>query len=521
MAGLKKYVSIFLAVCVIAAAFCDLAQAKSAQSINLDSLLPYAGKLIGGVTDVYSFFGSMISKILPPKELSDGTYDISDKAPAEHFTVGFAKSLIMPKDISAKKYYVAGFSSNNPATGILDDLTASAVYIDDNSGKGSIILASVDCVGLTKYDVDKIRKNLDDFSKATGCRSINIMSTHTHAGIDTMGMWGKLPASGRDKDYMKIVYAGVESSVRRAYENRVDGNLYFGKAVSDTLQFDARLPDVYSKDVTRLRFVPAGGGTEVWMVNFAAHAESLLRGNSLISADYPHYLRARIKEKTGAETIFFNGAIGGLIKTVNRLQDTAISVRQDGEELADIAISITSERLLTPKIGFIRQNFYVPVDNPVMALCAAVGIIKHKKVASGEGKLGFSMETELSYFDIDGVKILLMPGEIFPELVYGGYLGADIAANGDPGKNPTPLLEIAGTDDLIVFGLANDEIGYIVPPNDYLLDSTLPYLNSTVDKNGRKLYEETNCTGMGAAQAVADAFERLIEQVKQAKSELP
>ncbi len=512
MTGIKKFLAVLLALCVFVTAQSITVQAKSEQVFNIESLLPYAAKLISGITDLYSFFGRTVSKLIPPPKLETGTYDISDEAPAEYYTVGFAKSLIMPDDIYSKKYYVAGFSINNPATGILDDLTASAVWIDDNSGNGGVIFASVDCVGLSKYDVDRIRKNLKDFSDESGCRSINIMSTHTHAGIDTMGMWGNIPKSGRDSEYMKIVYDGIENAVRNAYKNRTRGSLYFGKAESETLQYDTRMPSVYSDELTRLRFVPLNNGTEVWILNFAAHAESLLRGNSLISADFPHYLRERIKEKTGAESIFFNGAIGGLIKTVNRLQDTTISVRQDGEELADIAIAITGEEKLSPRIGYIRQEFYVPIDNPVMAVCAEVGIIKHSKVASGEGKLGFSMKTELNFFDIGGVKILLVPGEIFPELVFGGYLDADSAANCDPGKNPKPLIEIAGFEDLIIFGLANDEIGYIIPPNDYLLDETLPFLQSATDKNGRTLYEETNCVGTKAAQSVADAFATMMQQ---------
>ena len=34
---------------------------------------------------------------------------------------------------------------------------------------------------------------------------------------------------------------------------------------------------------------------------------------------------------------------------------------------------------------------------------------------------------------------------------------------------------------MLIAGLANDEIGYIVPPSDFLLNEELPYLERTMD----------------------------------------
>ena len=66
---------------------------------------------------------------------------------------------------------------------------------------------------------------------------------------------------------------------------------------------------------------------------------------------------------------------------------------------------------------------------------------------------------------------------------------------------------------LLMLGLANDEIGYIVPPSDFLLNETLPYIEKTMDHKGENHYEETNSVGPLCAQAIADAFERAVQQL--------
>ena len=111
--------------------------------------------------------------------------------------------------------------------------------------------------------------------------------------------------------------------------------------------------------------------------------------------------------------------------------------------------------------------------------------------------------------------LCLMPGEIFPELVWGGEYGdANPDGKQDPNgaTNPAPLAEIAaahGYDQLLVVGLANDELGYIVSPSDFLLNEDAPYLLDTNDYKGENHYEETNSVGPQTAPIIADVFAQL------------
>jgi hypothetical protein len=372
---------------------------------------------------------------------------------------------------------------------------------------------------MVSKDVLTAKAMLADFTKKTGCRSINILSTHNHAGIDTMGMWGKLPLSGRNEKFMQIMFNGIKKAVEQAYEDRREGSLYVGSHAAPDILRDSRPPIVFSDILTRLRFVPSDGTREIHFINFASHSESLLGKNSLVSADFPCYLREEVRKKTGAETIYFVGAIGGLIRMKELDEDNVKSTKIAGKKLAEAAFAIDNEIKLAPKISVIKQEFYAEAQNFALLAAAKFGILSAKKHAIKTDKYtGYALKTELNYFEIDSLKMLLVPGEIFPELVYGGYMSKEESAEGrDPDINPTPLTEIAGDKNMLIFGLANDEIGYIVTPNDFYLDPVSAYFDGGKDAAGRRHYEETNSLGPNTAYKIAEVFTGMMEKVRGSK----
>ncbi|MDR3313949.1 MAG: hypothetical protein LBS96_05780 [Oscillospiraceae bacterium] len=457
----------------------------------------------------------------PAPALPKGVYDALSAPKSDRYTLGFAKTEIMPPDLQKpgdvpkKKYWVAGYRINNPATGVLDPMTCSAVWLDDNSGRGGVFLVSIDNIGMSSSDSDLIQASMQAELEEIGCRGVFIMSTHNHAGIDTLGYWGPLPLSGRNPKFMAILHEGCRRVMRAAYRGRKDGQLYHGTTEAPPVIRDTRPPVVFSNTLTRFRFAPEDGSRETWIINFASHSEAMLGKNSLVSADFPCYLRREILEKAGAETIYFIGAIGGLIRPKELDEDNIKSTISCGVQLGQAALGIQpeDERKLPPLLNILRQPYFAEAENLMLLTAAKLGVFKAKRVAAGGAETGASILTEMTYMNLGGQQMLLLPCELFPELAYGGYLSPEESATGrGPEINPTPLAQIAEDEKLLIFGLCNDMTGYVVPPNDWFLGEK-SYYDGCKDANGRNHYEETNSLGPKTAEIVAGVFSGIMASV--------
>ena len=423
---------------------------------------------------------------------------------------GFAKRQILPEQDRA--LYIAGYHNGVTITGVLDYCEARALWLD--AGGDGVLLIGVDCVALDRGTVDAIRAALGDIP---GCRSVNVYATHTHAGPDTLGLWGPVATNGKDGAYMEALVNAAVEAAREAAANRQTGTARFGQTETKSMCRDSRIPLVYDENLYQLRLIPGGKGPGVRLLFYGAHAESLRGSNTLLSRDYPGMLCDRVTEETGDDAMFFPGAVGGLIMTrefvVNVATDAVKNLTITAEKLTEYALSISeeTERTLEPRLALNRQSFVVPLDNPVFLTYKLLGILNHSAVFA-ESKTGFGVSTELSVLMLDDLALALIPGEIFPELVLGGSYG-----DANPsGENPRPLREIAeerGVSELLIVGLANDELGYIIPPSDFLLNEESPYLKRTMDKKGEDHYEETNSVGPACAPAIARAFEASLDAV--------
>ena len=111
----------------------------------------------------------------------------------------------------------------------------------------------------------------------------------------------------------------------------------------------------------------------------------------------------------------------------------------------------------------------------------------------------YSTVTEIGYMEMGkDVKVVFVPGEICTDLIYGGNaLTAEGSVNEKDYEGKT-LCEIFG-DDIIVFGLANDAVGYIVPENDYSMALAFGH------------YQELLSLGEKEATVMFEAYENLLD----------
>lgn len=450
-------------------------------------------------------------------ETSSVTESSTEMSASDLWSVGFGCTEIIPDDYDpttdsfGSTYYVAGYRNDNVAIGMLDPQCARAAYISDKTGT-AIVVAAVDCVGLSKQFIDEIKAGLSDTIKQYNITAVHIASTHTHAGIDTLGLWGPVGQDGKNAAFMEKIKLQTQNAIRIACESARDGRLYYGKADTGDLQRDSRPPYIYDTYVHRFRFEPADGSAGLQIISYGAHPEALRSENSKVSADYPCYMGRKIKAETGDDFIFFAGAVGGLIST-ERQKDASgaeYPVEQNvvvtGERLAGYVLSIADEVKLSPRIAGKTRKFTVNLDNKVYVLLLSLGVLDSKPVDGG-GQYGLALETQATLLSIGGINIALVPGELFPELAYGGSAGG-AAANPDAESYRT-LVEITGDDNLLVWGLCDDEVGYIVAPNDFQINADNPYFERATDASGRSHYEETNSVGIEMYYRLAEVFEQL------------
>lgn len=440
----------------------------------------------------------------------------------EKWTVGFAKEVLTPDDITSEKYYIAGYNTNNPAKAVLDDMYAKAVYLDDNSGRGGVVICAIDCVGISRADINDIRKIVIESGKIPNLKSINICATHTHSAIDTQGLWGKnFLSDGKNEEFMNELKNRTAEAIIAAYEKRKDGSLYFGTAESENLLTDTREPIDYDETVTSIRFDPSDGSNDTYIVGFTCHAEMLGSKTTSVSADFPAYMDKEINERTGgANVVFINGAVGGLITGAEI--DTFLRgepefciehTKQFGKNVADLVLSIDNEEPLSPAINIKTEALEIKCDNTALLLVRFLGVLNND--ISKDKDKNISIISEVSYMELGNkqIGVYMIPGELSPELESGNFLSSDKSANRTEADYKA-LSEMARCEHNLVLGLCNDELGYIIPENDFYLHEWLPYFNQAVDEDGRKHYEETNSLGPDAAGTILEAMNSLIASVE-------
>ncbi|MBE6614326.1 MAG: hypothetical protein E7631_03375 [Ruminococcaceae bacterium] len=428
--------------------------------------------------------------------------------------------------------YIAGYNSGWYASGYMDrrfiatyqngqnwkDMPedpdyseARAIWMD--AGAGGVLLIGIDCVGLSKTTVDGIRDRLFTLCSETGCISVNVFATHSHASADSLGLWGPLAVEGKNDDYMEALTEAAVKAAELAVANRRQGELRFGKIETEGMIYDSRDPQVYDPNLYQLRFAAADGGNGARLLFYGAHAESMRGDNTMLSRDFPGLMCDVVEMRTGDPAMFLPGAIGGLMYT-NILTDGYFDAMENmeltGLEMARYALSIRpeNETVIPAELSLARTLFTAPMDNPMYMYLKFLGILGNE-VIEGESSTGYMVRTEMSILRLGELHIVMMPGEIFPELVSG----KEYHYYGTEGENPTPLKDIAaeyGVENLLIIGLCNDELGYIVPPSDFLLNETMPYVEKTEDPTGENHYEETNSCGPETARVIADVFGSLL-----------
>lgn len=436
---------------------------------------------------------------------------------AETLRVGMAEADITPR-LDAGPVWIAGFQPHRRATGIHDPLMARAVVLDDGNRK--VALVSVDLIGLGRPTVEQIRSRLPDFFFTT------VSSTHTHHGPDTIGLWGATVIhNGVDPKYLARVVDQCVAAVRQAERRLEPVWASYGSVETKGLVADSRLPKVYDDVLRVLSFHrPGDQGLAGLVVQWNCHPEVLGRGNHQLTADFVADAVAALTARYQCPVAYFTGPVGGLMTPPddhyedsrgtpipNETFTYAYYYGLDVDIWASKAVRAARPIELTP-IDVVREEIVVPVTNPYYHLAKALGVLDREGIETGKqpGAAGqrLSVRSEVALLRLGQLYVACIPGEIYPELVYGEYPSRPEAGVDFPDAPlEKPLASILPSKRALFLGLAGDELGYIMPKRQW--DWNPPYAYG----RSKPQYGEINSCGPEVAPIVMGAFERLAAKL--------
>jgi hypothetical protein len=150
--------------------------------------------------------------------------------------------------------------------------------------------------------------------------------------------------------------------------------------------------------------------------------------------------------------------------------------------------------LVGRQIGVLKREGFLWEDNLYKA--SPVDKVSDKRLA---------LRTEVGWLRLGEVDVALIPGEIYPELVLD-----KVQDPPDPGADfPNAPIEPAIYKQLrgpyrMMIGLANDEIGYIIPKRQW--DEKPPFCYG----RQKAQYGEVNSVGPDTAPLLCQAFKELV-----------
>ncbi len=414
-------------------------------------------------------------------------------------------------------------------TKILDDQRVRVYAISD--GDGIVLQATIDGFGLARGDVMEIRTRMAEFAETYGIKSINVSVLHQHSCIDTLGMnvplapalilnTGNAAAGGiidqmkiqKNEQFMENLFAKTVYAMKTAVKNMKEGTLYYGTADVHEYIKDKRDPQSYDGNIHRLRFVPEDGTRETWLLQGAIHCTSIGAGPDQLTGDYPYYIEKTVKEEVGANVIYVMGAelavtsrrfhlcdqcdaiaeitensgvytakcpngcgdaataeslddLSGAWNELNgKDMDGIASMEEYGFIIANKVIDITNDVALDPVLNIKMAEVTLSVDNEILTLAAREDILNAVIVKSGDD---YKMITEIGYMELGNkVAVFICPGEFEPAIFFGGPESGDAAWSGAE-WGYAPLKDMTTCENVMVFGLNNDQAGYVLKDNEY------------------------------------------------------
>ncbi len=490
---------------------------------------------------------------------------IDEAADGAKWSLGFGKESIVPDDLrdGTKEYYTGGYFTQK-VNGVLDDQKAVAIALNDGSGRGTTIFASIDGIGVNNGDIRAIRAAAEQKLKAKGIDSdinaININATHCHTVIDTQGIGLDLLLEifksfflgadrSMDNDFLEVMIDRASDAIVEAYMNTETGSLFYFETVgmskdeANGLYLDDEYPYIINKRYYTegfqhcfacFKFVPDNEKSAATIfTNIGAHPTVVDEETSLLSSDFPAYMEEKINA-AGMNFMFIQGAqapvsvdkwqempeTAGEVEAKIAANPTAADYKTAihiGYEYARLILEAQDKaKEIEPILNVKMTEYVVQLETGLFGYGATEGFIGTTTVKDSSSETGYSIITEAGYIEIGkDIVLLTAPGEIVPQLVYGNVISAEESYHGTEWTYEATASLVPEGKTVLVMGLCNDAIGYILPDNDFahFITDTIWDMDGADKVFGpyHRHYEELLSAGSKAGSTTVKVLNELVK----------
>jgi hypothetical protein len=365
------------------------------------------------------------------------------------------------------------------AEGVHDPLTVQAAALADPATGEVVIFVGVDSVGLMRHDIDQIHAAapaafMERFGVVFDGPRIVIGASHAHSAPDTLGLYGPMDQPVREEEaYIGEIRAAILAAALDAFGALGDAALTWGTGWAPTTSDDQHHVDeeVFVLGATR----PGGEGIFV-LTRWPVHPTGYDGESNAISADYMGPYRQRMIEALGGAALFLNGPQGSTYA-----EDTAPCAATDafpegwqdpdvtaeehahvacvGDALAAAALGAldAGRPLEQPGIVFRHAQFEFHPTNILLAF-----LLKDSPVPIEVGDINdpaTRIHSQLSWVSVGELNFLTTPGESFPSFA----------------AHARDLMTAAGVENVVVLGLTQDWLGYLMSEEQYFEDGLSYY----------------------------------------------
>jgi hypothetical protein len=420
------------------------------------------------------------------------------QAPA--FRIGFAKESVDPPaaDVAAGTFHLGGYGilPTRPTTGpmVLPDgtpehLYARAMAIVNAQGK-ALLLADIENQG-TFAAYKQCACGIWDVRRQVAADthvpvdSIVVNSDHSHSGPDLVGLWGGVPV-----DYLQLVHDQTVRALEEALSGAVPAKLLAGSSTpvmpapdrggyvkGSATPGEELVHSQFTKDAltghddaavdTQLRVLQAvtpSGKLLGTLLNYAGHATTTGSENLRYSADWPGWVATKTEQALGEPVAVTMVADVGRSQPPRPYSATPCGAGFRGGCDADKLD--TYSRILLPFVVSALSG-----ARPVTSDEIANREVFTRETAINAALLGVSYSGEVPVNGYGAYRAATPPwatGDLIGTFVSAHRVG-DLLLTAAPGEAYPDIRfalqrSVRGASLVFTFGLANDQLGYLIAP---------------------------------------------------------